>query len=84
MLGPEGEKAFLKLAKSITLAEIPLKKTNKLVDDLWQSLKNTAKWQLSSSVIHGFMGALQSAYGYAQDLNSSLNDIRIVTEMSTD
>mgnify|MGYP003304124455 CR=1 FL=1 len=30
-------------------------------------------------IIHGFTGALQSAYGYAQDLNESLNNIRIVT-----
>jgi hypothetical protein len=43
------------------------------------TMKNTAKWQLSSSVLHGFMGAVQGAYGYAKDLNKSLNDIRIVT-----
>jgi predicted transcriptional regulator len=30
------------------------------------------------------MGAIQSAYGYAQDLNSSLNDIRIVTGESAE
>jgi hypothetical protein len=30
------------------------------------------------------VGALQSAYGYAQDLNQSLNNIRIVTGASTD
>jgi hypothetical protein len=34
---------------------------------------------LSSSIVHGLQGALQEAYGYAQDLNKSLNDIRIVT-----
>jgi hypothetical protein len=42
-------------------------------------LKNTARWQLSSSILHGFMGTMSSAYGYAQDLNESLNNIRIVT-----
>ena len=30
------------------------------------------------------MGAIQSAYGYAQDLNKSLTDIRIVTGYSAD
>jgi hypothetical protein len=30
------------------------------------------------------MGAISSAYGYAQDLNESLNNIRIVTGESTD
>jgi hypothetical protein len=43
------------------------------------TLKNTARWQLSSSMLHGFMGAVSSAYGYAKDLDRSLNDIRIVT-----
>jgi hypothetical protein len=43
------------------------------------TLKNTARWQISSSILHGFMGAIQGAYGYAQDLNRSLNNIRIVT-----
>jgi hypothetical protein len=42
-------------------------------------MKNTVKWQISSSMLHGFMGALQTSYGYAQDLNESLNNIRIVT-----
>ena len=42
-------------------------------------MKNTVRWQLSSSMLHGVMGAYQSAMGYAKDLDRSLNDIRIVT-----
>jgi hypothetical protein len=30
------------------------------------------------------MGAVSSAYGYAKDLNESLNNIRIVTGYNTD
>lgn len=78
-LGPAGEKAFADLSRSITLAEVPLRRTSGLVNNLWTTLKNTARWQLSSSMLHGFMGTVQSAYGYAQDLNESLNNIRIVT-----
>jgi len=51
---------------------------------MWTTLKNTARWQISSSILHGFMGAVSSAYGYAQDLNESLNNIRIVTGNSTE
>ena len=83
-LGLEGEKAFVGLVRSITMADVPLKRSSKLLDDLWTTMKNTAKWQLTSSTIHGFMGAVQTAYGYAQDLNSSLNEIRIVTGASVD
>ena len=83
-MGPQGEKAFLKLTKAISQSDITLNRTKGLVDELWVTLKNTARWQLSSSMLHGFMGAIQSAYGYAQDLNKSLNDIRIVTGQSID
>lgn len=83
-LGPEGVKTFMSLGQSIMNAEVPLKRTNKLLNDMWDNLKKTAGWQLSSSAIHGLMGAMQSAYGYAQDLNTSLNDIRIVTGQSAE
>ena len=83
-LGPAGDKAFATLAQSIMTAEVPLRRANTLISDMWVTLKNTARWQLSSSMLHGFMGAVQSAYGYAQDLNKSLNDIRIVTGASSD
>ena len=83
-LGPEGQQAFMSLAQSIMNAEVPFKRANKLLSDFGTTLKNTAKWQISSSLLHGFMGAVQEAFGYAQDLNASLNDIRIVTGQSTD
>ena len=74
-LGPEGEKTFLNLAKSVMTADSAIKTSNKLVNDLWISLKNTAKWQLSSSMVKGFMGAISTAFNYAEDLNKSLNQI---------
>lgn len=83
-LGADGQKAFLNLANSIVTAQKPMVESNKLLDGMWTALKNTARWQLSSSILHGFMGALQGAYGYAQDLNKSLTDIAIVTGQSTD
>ena len=84
LLGPEGEKAFANLATSITQAELPLRRTNSLLKEFGTTLANTARWQISSSILHGFMGSLQTAYGYAQDLNESLNNIRIVTGQTTD
>ena len=83
-LGPTGQQAFLTLTKSIATAEIPIKRTNALVKEFTTTLANTARWQVSSSVLHGLMGSMQSAYRYAQDLNESLNDIRIVTGQSVD
>lgn len=84
VLGREGEQAFANLAKSISTAELPLKRSNALLKEFGITLANTARWQISSSILHGFMGAVQSAYYYAQDLNESLNNIRIVTGQNTD
>ena len=84
LLGPTGQKAFMSLASSIVSADVPLTRTNKLVSELWTTMKNTMRWQLTSSMLHGFMGTIQSAVGYAQDLNESLNNIRIVTGQSTE
>lgn len=81
-IGPEGQEAFLRIAKSISTAEAPVTRINKQLEEMVVSLKNTARWQISSSILHGFMGTLSSAYGYAKDLNKSLNDIRIVTGQS--
>lgn len=83
-LGPTGQAAFMDLSKAILASETPLRQTNVLVDKLWDSLKRTAGWQLSSTAIHAFVGAISTAYNYAQDLNKSLNDIRIVTGYSSD
>jgi hypothetical protein len=47
-------------------------------------MKKTMGWHISSSVINNFSKGLSSAYGYAKDLNRSLNDIRIVTGQSAD
>ena len=61
-LGPSGKKAFMSLAQSIVEADVPLKRTNLLVSELWTTLKNTVRWQISSSALHAFMGTIQSAY----------------------
>ena len=83
-LGPAGEDAFLKVSRSIATANAPLRKTNQYLTEFATTLKNTARWQISSSILHGFMGSVQSAYRYAKDLNESLTDIRIVTGQNAD
>lgn len=82
--GPAGQEAFQKVAISIATAENPVRRLNKTMQGFLTTLKNTAKWQLSSTIVHGFIGALQSAYGYAQNLNKSLTNIQIVTGQSAE
>lgn len=83
-LGPTGKQAFSEVANAIATAEMPLKRTNSLLAEFAVTLKNTAKWEISSKIMHGFESAISSAYNYAQDLNESLNNIRIVTGYDAD
>lgn len=81
-LGADGQMAFLQLAKSIAMAEVPLRKHNALLSSMLVTLKNTAKWQISSSILTSFTSALSTAVNYAKDLDESLNNIRIVSGQS--
>ena len=81
-LGSTGQQAFMNMAKQIATAQAPLKQTNTLTTQLFTSLKNTARWQLSSAVLHGVVNTFQNAFSYAKGLNESLNSIRIVTGLS--
>ena len=83
-LGPDGRQAFQHLTGAIANSEVPFRRVNKLANDLFISLKNAAKWQISSSVMHTFVGTMQTAVYYAKDLNKSLNDIRIVSGQNAD
>ena len=81
--GPSGQAAFNQLANSISSAQLPLKQTNQMVDNLLINLKKTAQWQISSSIIHGVVGQINSAIGYVRNLNKSLTDIAIVSDLSS-
>ena len=83
-MGPKGQQAFMSLTQAVAQSEIPIRRTNKLLQSMGTSLMNTMKWQISSSVLHGFINSIRSAYGFAQDLNESLNNIRIVTGQNVD
>lgn len=82
-VGPAGQVAFMNIARAITEAEMPLKHSNELMNKLWITMKNTVRWQITSGFLTGFTGAIGDAYRYAEDLNESLNNIRIVTGKST-
>ena len=81
-VGPEGQKAFLALSQSIVQADHASLTLGNRLSAIGTALANTARWQISSSLLHGFIRALSGAYNYAQDLNKSLNNIRIVTGKS--
>jgi hypothetical protein len=82
--GEAGQKAFFELSQAIVSANRQIGLGSVMLSKLKETLGNTFRWQLSSSLLQGFTGAIQGAFRYAQDLNDSLNDIRVVTGYSAD
>ena len=65
-LGPQGQQAFMSLSKSIVSAEVPMRDTSKMLNEFGTTLKNTMRWQATSSLIHNLVGGIQSAMSYAR------------------
>lgn len=82
--GATGNAAFRSVATQLANVKIQVKQTNKFLDEMGQTFKNTIKWGASSAVWNTMTNAIQGAFNYAKKLDSSLNDIRIVTGKSAD
>ena len=72
-LGPAGQQAFNTLASSIAQSEIPIRRSNAVLAEFATTLKNTVRWQISSSILHGFMSTISGAVGYAKDSWANLD-----------
>lgn len=83
-LGEEGRQSFQKITEAVLRGEAPLKRQNALFDKMAETMRNTVRWQISATALNAFTSAIQNAYRYAEDLNRSLNDIRIVTGQSVE
>lgn len=83
-LGTAGTQAFQKIASASLTTNLKLKDTQTILDKIGNTLINSLKWNISSSVVNNFANSIQQAWGYAKHLDSSLNDIRIVTGKSAD
>ena len=80
--GRDGATAFNQLGSQILGTNLKLKETNKLLDSMATSMANTIKWGITSSIFNTVTNSIQKAYDYSVDLNTSLNNIRIVTSKS--
>lgn len=83
-LGTQGQSAFRKLSQQILTTNTQLDKTSTVLDDLFQTLSNTVKWNVASTAVNALADQVSQAFGYVKNLDSSLNDIRIVTGQSAE
>lgn len=82
--GSAGEAAFRSLSSSVLSTNIQLKETHNILDKMATTLANTVKWNAASAVVNGLTRSVEQAWGYVKSLDTSLNDIRIVTGKSAD
>ena len=82
--GADGQAAFTAFQQAVARTNIQLVESNKLLDEMAESMANTVKWGITSSIFNTLTGAISKAYNYSKDLNESLNNIRIVTGASTE
>ena len=82
--GNLGASAYNNFALSVLNTNVQIKQTSKLLDSMATTLKNTIRYGISSSIFNNFTNSIEKAYNYTTQLDSSLNDIRIVTGKSAD
>jgi hypothetical protein len=82
--GEQGKIAFRNMISAISSTKIELKETHNLLDKMSSTLSNTIRWSIASSAINSVTGSIQKAWSFTKQLDSSLNDIMIVTGKSAD
>ena len=82
--GAQGENAFNRMTQSILSTKMQIKETDKFLDRLAATFGNVVRYSISSGIMNRAVGSIEKAYGYSVKLDTSLNDIRIVTDKSAD
>lgn len=82
--GAAGKNAYNTFANSVLNTNLQLKESSKVLNDLANTMANTIKWGIASSVVNNISNSINKAWKYSVNLDSSLNDIRIVATKSAD
>lgn len=82
--GPAGKAAFRNMTAELFTTQKAVKQTSSFIDSMAKTLFNTIKWSIASGAINTVTSAVRNAWNYTVQLDSSLNDIRIVTEKSSE
>jgi len=83
-IGTQGADAYNRLAQAVLGTNQQLKQSSKLLNDMFTTFKNTVRYGISSSIFNNMTNSIQKAYDYSKQLDTSLNDIRIVTDKSSE
>ena len=79
---PEAGEAFEHITNLLADGDTKAISFSKSIQRMGEQLMRTAKIQISYAVLDQFTSVFRDSYNYAQELNESLNNIRIVTNKS--
>ncbi len=82
--GEVGKSAFRTMTNEVLSTNVQIKQTHKLLDSIATTMKNTIQWNLASNAMNLITRSISESYGYVKRLDSSLNNIRIVSGQSAD
>ena len=82
--GAIGESAFLRATGTMMKFNTAVKQSSQFLDSLSTTFVNTIKWSAMSSIINNISNGIRNSFYYVKDLDTALNDIRIVTGKSAD
>lgn len=84
LIGTEGQRAFSTLSTAVLNTQAPIKQTSALLDKMSVTMANTVRFGISSSIFNSLSGSISKAYNYVKKLDTSLNNIRVVSGQSAD
>ena len=82
--GTQGELAFQRVASQLSNSNKIMKESHTWLKKIGTTFLNSVRWTVSASIINSFTRSVQQAWGFTKNLQSSLNDIRVVTGKSAD
>ena len=78
-LGPQGAKSIAHINAALNQTQTILREAHPLMDKMKETFANTIRWTIASTAINAFTGSIQKAWSFTKQLDSSLNDIQVVT-----
>ena len=67
-VGTQGQAAFRNVTNTVLGSNTQLEHTQTILDRMAQTLGNTIKWNIASSVVNTLTGNIEQAYGYVRAL----------------
>lgn len=83
-VGATGQQAFGNMIGQIGRMDTSFKSITSFADKIFNTMGNTVRWGITASIFQTIQNSLYRAVDYVQELDTSLNNIRIVTSASNE